>query len=143
MCGQKYCLDVLHGYRKRSVAAVLCKAIAGKRYSSIKEICQEFFDINGIHVRFLPLEKNETKTSFVKKCERSYSVGIVYKSFSEVRCFSEAVYVLYRDMENPGFMAWYIKRRSNPFESAYDLEMMAIREEIIEIMRLFETIKVK
>lgn len=65
----KYCLveeTYNEKYESISLYEEFCKAILGKQFDSVEKVCEEFFSIKGINMRFLPLEEERTQASFVR-----------------------------------------------------------------------------
>jgi len=142
----KYCLveeTYNEKYESISLYEEFCKAILGKQFDSVEKVCEEFFSIKGINMRFLPLEEERTQASFVRNPEGFYSVGISYTEAYKQHCCAETVYVLYSETIVPGFFRWYLKEREKAFKGMPYTEMLKIKPEIEKIVLLFEKMKMQ
>lgn len=140
----KYCLGIEtydEKYENISSYEEFCKTILGKQFDSVEKICEEFFSIKGINMRFLPLEEEKTQASFVRNPEGFYSVGISYDEDYKQHCCAETVYVLYSEMIVPGFFRWYLKEREKAFKEIPYTEVLKIKLEIEKIVLLFKKMK--
>ena len=140
----KYCLGIEtydEKYENISLYEEFCKTILGKQFDSVEKICEEFFSIKGINMRFLPLEEEKSQASCVRNPEGFYSVGISYDEGYKQHCCAETVYVLYSEMIVPGFFRWYLKEREKAFKEIPYTEVLKIKLEIEKIVLLFKKIK--
>ena len=104
----------------------LLEGIGEKTTESIEEMCESFLFEEGINVRFLPSEINGNYPSVVRSFNGNYSVGIPLKGACRQHYYAEAVYIIYKEWLNPGFLGEYVRRHEILNEIPHVLEILKI-----------------
>ena len=104
----------------------LLEEIGEKTTDPIEEMCESILFEEGINVRFLPSEIDGTYPFVVRSFNGNYSVGIPLKGACRQHYYAEAVYVIYKEWLNPGFLGEYVRRHEILNEIPHVLEILKI-----------------